>query len=155
MSTNCYQIAFEHATNELAEINAHIERLTHRKELLEKLLEPLRLLIPDPGSVAIHATVSDGVNTESPASEAAAQDSTVAVQADVPEPEPDPLEAPAPVMQPVAEEANLPAGTIGVSISHEDIAALAYRFWIERGQVHGHHEEDWFRAVHQLENSAG
>jgi len=34
--------------------------------------------------------------------------------------------------------------------SHEEIAALAHRFWTERGQEHGHHEEDWHRAEQQL-----
>ena len=34
--------------------------------------------------------------------------------------------------------------------SHEDIAKLAHRFWSERGQPHGSHEQDWFRAEHEL-----
>ena len=34
--------------------------------------------------------------------------------------------------------------------SHEQIAALAHRFWAERGHEHGHHEEDWHRAEQQL-----
>ncbi len=32
----------------------------------------------------------------------------------------------------------------------EEIAALAYEFWIERGSPHGSHEEDWQRAEEQL-----
>ncbi len=154
MSTNCYQIAWEHATNEIAEINAQIQRLARRKELLEKLLEPLKLLLPESGSIAIPATVSDGSNTEPPATEAATQVSPVVLLVDVSEPEPGPLEAPAPMMQPEVEETNVHASRNGASISHEDVAGLAYRFWDERGQVHGHHETDWLRAVHELQNSA-
>lgn len=33
---------------------------------------------------------------------------------------------------------------------HEQIAALAYDLWIERGSPHGSHEEDWHRAAEQL-----
>lgn len=36
------------------------------------------------------------------------------------------------------------------SISHEEIARLAHRFWIERGRQHGHHQEDWLRAEREL-----
>jgi hypothetical protein len=52
MSTHCYQIAYEHAINEITEVNAQIESLTHRKGMLEKLLEPLNLLVSESGSVA-------------------------------------------------------------------------------------------------------
>jgi len=34
--------------------------------------------------------------------------------------------------------------------SHEEIAALAYAFWMERGYPVGSPEEDWFRAVQEL-----
>jgi hypothetical protein len=153
MSANCYQTAYEHATNEIAEINAQIQRLTHRKQLLEKLLEPLKLLVPESVSLAIAATASDGSNTEFPASEAITPASAV-VFVNVPEAEPDSLEAPVPVTQPETGETNIHARRNGRSIAHEDIAGLAYRFWSERGQAHGQHEEDWFRAAHELQNSA-
>ena len=39
-------------------------------------------------------------------------------------------------------------------ISHEDVARLAHRFWKERGQRHGQHEEDWYRAEQQLRGMA-
>jgi len=42
-----------------------------------------------------------------------------------------------------------------VFISHEQVAELAHRFWNERGRVHGHHEEDWFRAEQLLRGHAG
>jgi hypothetical protein len=114
MSVDHYEIAWRHATNEIAEIDAQIQRLTSRKELLENLLEPLKLLVCESGSVAIPAT---------------------------------------PVTQPEMEETNIGATRNGRSIPHEEIAGLAYRFWSERGQVHGLHEDDWFRAAHELQNS--
>jgi hypothetical protein len=39
---------------------------------------------------------------------------------------------------------------VAVMASHEEIAELAHRFWTERGQDHGHHEEDWLRAEQAL-----
>ncbi len=38
----------------------------------------------------------------------------------------------------------------GQSVSHDQVAALAYRFWMERGCVHGFDQEDWYRAEQQL-----
>jgi hypothetical protein len=46
------------------------------------------------------------------------------------------------------------AKTNGNSISHDQVALLAHRFWTERGRVHGHHEEDWFRAEQALRSKA-
>ena len=40
------------------------------------------------------------------------------------------------------------------SVSHEDVARLAHRFWKERGHKHGHHEEDWYRAEKELRGKA-
>jgi len=34
--------------------------------------------------------------------------------------------------------------------AQEEIAALAYQIWIERGSPHGSHEEDWYHAEQQL-----
>jgi hypothetical protein len=34
--------------------------------------------------------------------------------------------------------------------SHNDIAALAYSYWLERGQPDGSPEEDWLRAEREL-----
>ena len=36
------------------------------------------------------------------------------------------------------------------SVSHDEIATLAHRFWNERGRQHGHDAEDWFRAEQAL-----
>ncbi|MGB8029942.1 MAG: DUF2934 domain-containing protein [Terracidiphilus sp.] len=152
MSTNYYQIARDHATNEIAEIYAQIQRLTRRKELLEKLLEPLKLLVPESGPVEFPASVSDGSNTESSAREASTQLSSVDGLVDVSGPEPGPLVTPAPTMRPEVEETNVHAGRNEESISHDEVARLAYHFWNERGQVHGHHEADWFRAAHELQS---
>jgi hypothetical protein len=40
------------------------------------------------------------------------------------------------------------------SITHDQVALLAHRFWIERGRAHGRHEEDWFRAERELHAKA-
>lgn len=32
------------------------------------------------------------------------------------------------------------------SVSHQQVAELAHRLWDERGRVHGHDADDWFRA---------
>jgi DUF2934 family protein len=37
-----------------------------------------------------------------------------------------------------------------MKLSHEQVAQLAHRFWSDRGRLDGHHEEDWFRAEHEL-----
>jgi hypothetical protein len=41
-----------------------------------------------------------------------------------------------------------------ISISREQVAELAHRLWLERGQAHGHHDEDWFRAEELLRGKA-
>jgi hypothetical protein len=38
--------------------------------------------------------------------------------------------------------------------THEQIAQLANRFWVERGRRHGHAEEDWLRAEAELRKAA-
>jgi hypothetical protein len=37
-----------------------------------------------------------------------------------------------------------------ITVTYEEIATLAHRFWTERGGQHGYHEEDWFRAEQEL-----
>ena len=39
-------------------------------------------------------------------------------------------------------------------VTQEEVAALAHRFWAERGYKHGHHVEDWFRAEQELRGKA-
>ena len=33
---------------------------------------------------------------------------------------------------------------------HEQVAQLAHSYFTQRGKLHGYHEEDWFRAEHEL-----
>ena len=40
------------------------------------------------------------------------------------------------------------------SISQEEVARLAHKFWKERGHRHGQHEEDWYRAEQVLRGKA-
>jgi hypothetical protein len=40
------------------------------------------------------------------------------------------------------------------SVSAEEIARLAHRFWAERGFQHGHDAEDWLRAEQALRGKA-
>ena len=39
---------------------------------------------------------------------------------------------------------------VSKSVSREEIAMLAHRFWNERGRQHGHDAEDWLRAEQEL-----
>ena len=39
-------------------------------------------------------------------------------------------------------------------VSREEVAALAHRFWAERGYQHGQHVNDWFRAEQELRSKA-
>ncbi|HTJ30675.1 MAG TPA: DUF2934 domain-containing protein [Acidobacteriaceae bacterium] len=38
--------------------------------------------------------------------------------------------------------------------THEEVSALAHRYWIERGRQDGHHEQDWLRAEEELRGKA-
>lgn len=40
------------------------------------------------------------------------------------------------------------------SVSHDEIAHLAHRFWNERGRQHGQHQDDWLRAEQELRGKA-
>lgn len=40
------------------------------------------------------------------------------------------------------------------AVTHEQVAQLAHRYFTERGQKHGHHEDDWFRAERELRGKA-
>ena len=57
------------------------------------------------------------------------------------------------VKKPVAS-ANRPTNGTSSSITHDQVALLAHRFWIEGGRAHGRHEEDWFRAERELRAKA-
>ncbi len=57
------------------------------------------------------------------------------------------------VKKPVAS-ANGATNGNSSSITHDQVALLAHRYWIERGRAHGRHEEDWFRAERELRAKA-
>jgi hypothetical protein len=38
------------------------------------------------------------------------------------------------------------AKVTSIRAAHDEIAALAHRYWAERGYKHGHDAEDWLRA---------
>jgi Protein of unknown function (DUF2934) len=40
-------------------------------------------------------------------------------------------------------------------LNNEDVAALAYQRWMERGCPLGSPEEDWFEAEHELQSRPG
>jgi len=39
-------------------------------------------------------------------------------------------------------------------VSQEAVAILAHTYWQQRGQQHGQHIEDWFRAEQELRSKA-
>jgi hypothetical protein len=54
-----------------------------------------------------------------------------------------------------AKKAEAPTGIAIVKpVSQAEVAALAHRFWAERGYQHGKHVEDWFRAEQELRGRA-
>lgn len=42
------------------------------------------------------------------------------------------------------------AEPIVIRPTHQQIAALAQKYWAERGYIDGHAEHDWLRAEHEL-----
>jgi len=50
----------------------------------------------------------------------------------------------------IASKRKAPSKAAAKSITHEEIAMLAHRFWNERGRQHGHDAEDWLRAEQAL-----
>jgi hypothetical protein len=57
--------------------------------------------------------------------------------------------------KPAAKKAKESTGIAIVKpVSREEVAALAHRFWAERGYQHGQHVNDWFRAEQELRNKA-
>ena len=150
MSTDCYQTAYERAIDELAEINEQLERLIRRKELLEKLLEPLKL-VAESAPVAAPAKVQHLSSAEFSDSESEVDASTI-ILIDVPEAGTAPLEIQTQVEEP--EEPGVRAESNGRCFSDDEVAKLAYQFWSEGGRIHGRHEDDWHRAAQELQNSA-
>jgi hypothetical protein len=147
MSTDIYQTAYERTMVELAEINEQLEKLTRRKQLLEKLLAPVKL-VAESAPVA----AAGNSNSEFSARDENPQMSTV-ILVDVPEAESSPLETQIPFGEPQSEAPNHHAESNGRCSSDDEVADLAYRFWNEGGRIHGRHEDDWHRAAHELQNS--
>lgn len=60
--------------------------------------------------------------------------------------------------QPTAVNGNGPKaaapGTARRTVTHEEIRALAHKYWAERGYTHGNHEQDWLRAERELRGKA-
>lgn len=52
------------------------------------------------------------------------------------------------------EKAAVAAEVKAVTPSHEEIAQLAQRFWVERGWKDGYAEQDWLRAEQELRGKA-
>ena len=52
------------------------------------------------------------------------------------------------------EKATVAAAVKSVTPSHEEIAQLAQRFWVERGWQDGYAEQDWLRAEQELRGKA-
>lgn len=146
-SMPAYQLAYQQATREISEIDPQIQRLSERKELLEELLEPLELLVSESGAVAI--STANGSRTEF---SSRSEDEAVVVLVNVPELRPDTGEDPDPTTESDLLTLPLDRRTNGRAISDDDVAELAYRFWSEGGRLHGRHEDDWFRAAHELHN---
>ncbi len=53
-----------------------------------------------------------------------------------------------------SQEARPTVGHGITAFGHNEIAALAYEYWQERGQPEGSAEEDWHRAVKELRSRA-
>jgi hypothetical protein len=151
MSTDCYQIAYEQATSEIAEIDAQIQRLTRRKKMLEKLLEPLESLVDESAPHDAPDPVAEQLTNEFRNMD---EGVSPIVVVEVREAASGPFNDPDSATQLEEEEMGIGASRNGRPFSDDDVAELAYRFWNERGQGHGQHEEDWFRAAHELHNSA-
>jgi hypothetical protein len=54
----------------------------------------------------------------------------------------------------VAAKKAVVAETPVAAVSHDEIAKLAERFWIERGWQDGYAEQDWLRAEQELSGAA-
>ena len=53
-----------------------------------------------------------------------------------------------------AAEPALAEPVVEFSPAHEEIASLAYAYWVERGYTSGSPEEDWLRAEAELRQRA-
>jgi hypothetical protein len=54
----------------------------------------------------------------------------------------------------IAPKRQADAKMTAISVSHDEIARLAHKYWAERGGQHGHDAEDWLRAEQELRGKA-
>jgi len=54
----------------------------------------------------------------------------------------------------IAPKRQAGAKMTAISVSHDEIARLAHKYWAERGRQHGHDAEDWLRAEQELRGKA-
>jgi hypothetical protein len=54
----------------------------------------------------------------------------------------------------IAPKRQAGAKMTAISVSHDEIACLAHKYWAERGGQHGHDAEDWLRAEQELRGKA-
>ena len=64
------------------------------------------------------------------------------------------VKAPAKTVQAAAKPAAKPSNLTVMGPSKEQIAALAHKYWAERGFKHGQDANDWFRAEQELRSKA-
>jgi len=65
-----------------------------------------------------------------------------------------PVKAPAKTAKTVAKPAAKPSNLTVMGPSKEQIAALAHKYWADRGFKHGQDADDWFRAEQELRSKA-
>jgi hypothetical protein len=65
-----------------------------------------------------------------------------------------PAKAPEKSAQAAAKPAAKPSNLTVMGPSKEQIAALAHKYWAERGFKHGQDADDWFRAEQELRGKA-
>jgi len=51
-----------------------------------------------------------------------------------------------------AEKSEIGSLSAEISPSHEEVAKLAYSYWVSRGYAAGSPESDWLRAEHELKS---
>jgi hypothetical protein len=54
----------------------------------------------------------------------------------------------------IAPKRQAGAKVTAISVSHEEIARLAHKYWTERGGQHGNDAADWLRAEQELRGKA-
>jgi flagellar motility protein MotE (MotC chaperone) len=169
MPTNFYETAREQACREIADIDSQVLGLAHRKSRLKKLIELLGELESEPqqgsadGVISVVPTPDQPIAAEVLTTDVATELASAAAVPETPVAESVGPETPtlAAHLEKLHEyeqsQARIVSEAIGDTtaeeahtISHEQIAELAYLLWIDRGYAHGHHQEDWLRAEAEL-----